>query len=193
LGSHMMEDTERPIDRKEEEEESMTPGRDKEEASFVNAEAKKQQKGKTETKGGKKRKQEEKEVTSDPWGWNKKEPVPGPCRHGSYEEEVTYKAEKNSGYILEGYYLFKLKCGECSRLFVPDRREEQRIGPEKCFRMTSDAPIYCCVNIAGRDSSRGLVAGHTPCEFALCAKCFRDGINKEDNTAGRQRSKRVRN
>jgi hypothetical protein len=65
-----------------------------------------------------------------------------PCRHGTYEEELTYSQEQNGAYCKKGFYLCGLKCGGCGVSFVASGKEDDQCKPG------SSNPVYCCVNIS---------------------------------------------
>jgi hypothetical protein len=108
------------------------------------------------------------------------------CNHGDYSDRITYIEERNAAYCSETYYLHGLKCGDgCGSTFV-SRASEQKEGMTGIVP-TGSAPIYCCVNIRGKDAS---TSDEAMCSHAVCFGCWTKGVlnTSGDNAARRRRS-----
>ncbi len=57
-----------------------------------------------------------------------------PCNHGVYQEQITYKAERNAGYCVEGLYLFGVRCNHCS-VKIGSKNKKDMNGAYKCLRV----------------------------------------------------------
>jgi hypothetical protein len=103
-----------------------------------------------------------------------------PCEHGSIK--MSYKIEDHPGFCKPGQYLHDLKCGgsDCVRTFVPNLKEEKRLGLDESSRPTADKPVYVCINI---DKGSGAYRQHS-CKHALCNQCWTKAMLGEDADGG---------
>jgi hypothetical protein len=99
-----------------------------------------------------------------------------PCRHGDYQG--SYIKEDHPGHCKTGGYLHKIECAgvDCKKTFAPDLKEVKRLGINNASRPTSDKPVYCCVNIAGRTG----VYREEVCKHALCNECWSRAMLADD-------------
>jgi hypothetical protein len=99
-----------------------------------------------------------------------------PCRHGDFQG--CYIKEDHPGHCKTGGYLHDLECGGvgCKKTFAPDLKEVKRLGKNNASRPTSDKPVYCCVNIAGRTG----VYREEVCKHALCNECWSQAMLADD-------------
>ena len=132
---------------------------------------------------------DENSIQKEVWGWGKDVSKKITCDHELYEVDITYKPEQLASYCNEGFYLAGLKCGQCTRCFVPNRKAEKELGEHKCVKPTSDCPVYCCVNMMGSGSLK-TVEGN--CRHAICSDCWRKGVLAADTGSGKKRPKRTR-
>jgi hypothetical protein len=112
------------------------------------------------------------------------------CNHGDYSDQVTYIAERNAAYCTETYYLHRVKCGNgCGSSFV-SRASEQTEGV-KGVVPTGSAPVYCCINIRGKDAS---ARDDAMCGHAICFGCWTKGVlaPSDDGAPRRRRSGNIR-
>jgi hypothetical protein len=67
--------------------------------------------------------------------------------HGNFL--VLFKMEDHPGFCLPNHHLHGLKCGhpECERTFVPNLKEERRLGKAKASWPAANKPVCCCENI----------------------------------------------
>jgi hypothetical protein len=95
-----------------------------------------------------------------------------PCRHGDYQG--SYIKEDHPGHCKPGGYLHDVGCAgvDCKKTFASDLKEVKRLGKNNASRPTSDKPVYCCVNIAGRTG----VYREEVCKQALCNECWSQAI-----------------
>jgi hypothetical protein len=94
------------------------------------------------------------------------------CNHRDYSDRITYIEERNAACCSETYYLHGLKCGDgCGSTFV-SRASEQKEGVTGIVPTVS-APIYCCVNIRGKDAS---ASDEAMCSHAVCFGCWTKGV-----------------
>ena len=105
-----------------------------------------------------------------------------PCNHGIYQDQITYEPESNPGFCRTGYYLSGLKCGNgCGNAFVPaNNKVDNVVAP------SSNAPVYCCKNIAGRN---GKSQEEMECSHVVCFECWKKGVLTQfDAPRGRRSS-----
>jgi hypothetical protein len=113
-----------------------------------------------------------------------------PCNHGMHQDQITCRGEQNAACCGPGYYLHGLKCAglECRAAFLA-RNADQQDG-KKGVVPTAAAPIYCCINIVGRDGSpceKGL-----QCKHAVCFVCWNNGVLATAGDAPRSSRRSVR-
>jgi hypothetical protein len=107
-----------------------------------------------------------------------------PCRHNTYEEELTYSQEQNGAYCKKGFYLCGLKCGGCGVNFVASGKEDGQCRPG------GSNPVYCCVNMKGRSSTRN--KENDTCQHVICNTCWKKGVTEGSNAEeGRKRRRRA--
>jgi hypothetical protein len=101
-----------------------------------------------------------------------------PCRHDTYEEELTYSQEQNGAYCKKGFYLCGLKCGGCGVNFVASGKEDDQCRPG----------VYCCVNMKGRSSTKN--KENDICQHVICSACWKKGVTEGCNTEGGRKRRR---
>ena len=109
-----------------------------------------------------------------------------PCNHG---KQVDYIEEQNAAYCGAGYYLHGVKCGDgCGATFVQSKALELQEG-SRGVQPSGSAPVYCCTNILGKNTSAG---DDGACRHAVCSDCWKKRILAQSNDApgGRRSSSR---
>jgi hypothetical protein len=89
------------------------------------------------------------------------------CDHGNFQ--VSFKMEEHPGFCLPRHHLHGLRRGRpgCERTFVPNLKEERRLGKDKASRPASNVPVRCCENVK---KGVGACRQHE-CKHALCDPC----------------------
>jgi hypothetical protein len=97
------------------------------------------------------------------------------CEHEMYLDEITYKPESVSSFCRDGYYLAGLKCGQpgCGVAFMARSGGDSEKSDRKCVVPSSNAPVYCCINIKGRDTRYD---EQDACSHAVCNGCWKVGV-----------------
>jgi hypothetical protein len=109
-----------------------------------------------------------------------------PCNHGEYSDQVTYRDEPTAAYCAENYYLHGLECGNnCGAVFVPGKAVTVK-ETMRAVMPSSNAPVYCCVNIV-RTSVEATTSGGGTCRHVVCNGCWKKGILSQSVGATRGR------
>ena len=115
-----------------------------------------------------------------------------PCNHASYSEGLYYAPEIMATWCHKGYYLFGIGCDGCGSKFV--ERVVPPVGQgstekDKTPQIPStNNPVYCCINIRGRDGSFEETGA---CSHAVCFGCWNKGIIAMDDAPRSRRARKI--